>query len=99
MTLIKRLNRLIADFNGYGKEDRDFTAMVNVLYNNGYSLFDGKIKYTNDMTAKHYKYRIVKDSVDGNGDYCEGKTVGYLTAYKSFVRGIDNPYEILAYVS
>jgi hypothetical protein len=95
----KRANALITGYNGYGKTDDDFTAMIHSLNAGGLSLMDGEVEYSPDMTNKHYFYRLAEDRYDNNGDWYEGKTVGWLSAYKCFVRGIDNLYEILAYVS
>jgi hypothetical protein len=94
-----KANKLIQDFNGYNKTDGDFINMIHTLYNEGLSLLDGKVEYSNDMSNKHYFYKVVEDKYDEKDDWLEGKTIGYLSAYKCFVRGIDNNYEILAYIS
>ncbi|GHU51670.1 hypothetical protein AGMMS49975_05840 [Clostridia bacterium] len=99
-TTIRKANDLIRNYQGYGKEDKDFTAMLHELYNAVLSLLNGEVEYNSDMTSKHYFYKVVEDKTDDEtGEWYEGRTVGYLSAYKCFVRGLDEPYEILAYVS
>jgi hypothetical protein len=98
MTL-REIKKLVYGFNGFGKNDNDFTAMMRTITDNGMSLMDGEVEYNGDMTNKHYFFRVVEDKYDENGDWYDGKTVGYLSAYKCFNRGPDNPYEILAYIS
>lgn len=96
---IRKLNNMIYGFNGYEKEDNDFTAMIHTLHNAGMMLMDGEIEYNSDMTNKHYKYRLAETIIDEYDQVVDGKTIGYLSAYKCFVNGIEKPYEILAYVS
>jgi len=92
----KQLNKAIDVFNGYNKEDYHFTAMMKTIYGygSGMALVDGKVDYTDDMSRKEYHYRVVE-----NFEEEDERTVGYLSATKYFLRGLDNPYEILVYVS
>ena len=95
----RQVNNLIYEYNGYNKTDDDFVKMIRTFYDNSFQLLDGQIEYTPDMTSKRYSYRVAELKFDENEDVIEGKTIGYLSAVKYFLRGLDNPFEILAYVS
>jgi hypothetical protein len=55
----------------------------------------------NDKYAEAYRVITMKavEYEDGYTQWEEAKTIGYLSAYKCFVRGLDNPFEILAYIA
>ena len=95
----RKINNLIYHHNGHGKTDADFNAIIQTFYANGLQLLEGNIEYSPDMTNKRYSYRVAELKYDEYEDVCEGKTIGYLSAVKYFLSGLDKPYEILAYVS
>lgn len=96
---IRKANILIQPYQGYGKTESDFVAMIHSLSNAGLLLMDGDINYNNDMTNKHYVFRLSISTIDEYDQVVEGKTVGYLTAYKCWARRNDDRFEILAYIS
>jgi DNA-binding winged helix-turn-helix (wHTH) protein len=90
----KGINKAIDVFNGHGKEDYHYNALIQTIYGRGFALVDGSAEYNNEMTQKRHNYRVVENYEEENE-----RTVGYLSVTKYFLNGVDNPYEILAYVS
>lgn len=98
---VKQLNRLVCKYTGANKTDDDFREMIEIFFQYHLALLDGDIEYSPDMTSKRYSYRIAEEVYNEEFDQVdEGKTVGYLTAVKCWRAGdLEQPYEILAYVS
>jgi len=94
----RQLSALLAESSGYGKTDADFTALMQKIQEDC-SLFDGDINYNTEMTSKRYFFRVTLDAVDKYGDWCEGETIAHIVVYKCFTRGLDDPYEIMGYVT
>lgn len=95
----RSLNKQLTNFNGYGKTDTNFKEMLKVLYDQGLVLSEGKIEYSDGMASKSYNYKISSGETSEDGDWVETKVIGYLSATKYFINGLDNPYEILVYMS
>lgn len=94
---IRQLNNLVSKYCGRHKTDDDFTALITLFSQYKLMLVDGDIRYSPDMTSKRYNYRIEEEACDKDLNH---KTVGYFTAMKCWnTTDLEEPYEILAYVS